>query len=153
MSQAFGTAILVVEDNEDDVFILKRALKLAQIAHPIQVVTDGQKALDYLSGTGEYANREKYSLPFMVFLDLKLPYVHGFEILAWMRSRAELSSIVVIVLTSSAEERDCQKAYSLGASSYLVKPPTPEALRDIFNSLETYSLSRSGSLPVPKKVD
>jgi CheY-like chemotaxis protein len=148
MSEDFGTTILLVEDNEDDVFIIKRALKLAQNTNPLQIVTDGQQALDYLAGAGEYADRQKFPLPFMVFLDLKLPYIHGFEVLAWMRLRPELSSLVVVVLTSSAETRDHEKAYALGARSYLVKPPTPQALSDVFGSLKTYWLSKGSSLPL-----
>ena len=148
MSDVFGTSILLVEDNEDDVFVMKRALKLAQITNPLQIATDGQMAVDYLSGAGEFADREKYPLPFIVFLDLKLPYVHGFEVLAWMRRQPQLDSIVVIVLTSSAEERDHQRAYYLGARSYLVKPPTPDAIKDVFNSLKNYWLAKASSSPV-----
>ena len=70
--------ILLVEDSEDDVFIMRHALKQAQVANPLQIVTTGQAALDYLSGANEYADRVKFPLPFIVFLDLKLPYVHGF---------------------------------------------------------------------------
>src|SRR4051812_33398951 len=93
---------------------------------PLQIVTDGQRALDYLSGAGEFSDRQKFPLPFIVFLDLKLPYIHGFEVLAWMRLHPELNRLVVVVLTSSPEEKDHERAYSLGARSYLVKPPTPD---------------------------
>lgn len=148
MSSDLGTTILLVEDNEDDVFVMKRTLSLAQITNPLQIVMNGQAALDYLSGANEYANRQKYPLPFIVFLDLKLPYVHGFEILAWMKLHPELNSIVVIVLTSSDENKDHEKAYSLGARSYLVKPPTPQSLKDVFGSLTSFWLSRADVLPV-----
>jgi CheY-like chemotaxis protein len=148
MSDVFSTTILLVEDNEDDVFAMKRALKLAQITNPLQIVTDGQKAVDYLSGAGEFSDREKYPLPFIVFLDLKLPYVHGFEILDWMRKKPELNPIVVVVLTSSAEERDHERAYSLGARSYLVKPPTADTIKDVFDSLKSYWLARASSSPI-----
>jgi CheY-like chemotaxis protein len=144
--------ILLVEDSEDDVFIMKHALKQAQITNPLQVATTGQAALDYLSGANIYADRERFPLPFIVFLDLKLPYVHGFEVLSWMRLRRELSSIVVIVLTSSGEERDHDKAYALGARSYLVKPPTGKALRDIFDSLTSFWLSKASALPHSSKT-
>lgn len=140
--------ILLVEDSEDDVFIMKHALKQAQITNPLQTVTTGQAALDYLSGNNEYADRENYPLPFIMFLDLKLPYVHGFEVLAWMKLHHELSSIVVIVLTSSAEDKDHEKAYSLGARSYLVKPPTAQTLKDIFDSLKSFWLSKASALPL-----
>jgi CheY-like chemotaxis protein len=140
--------ILLIEDNEDDVFVLKRALNRAQITNPLQVVNDGQQALDYLSGTGKYGDREQYPLPFIIFLDLKLPYVSGFEFLTWFRKQASLSSIVVIVLTSSGESRDHEKAYSLGARSYVVKPPEPKALSDVLAALESHWLRYGNSTPV-----
>ena len=102
--------ILLVEDYEDDVFAMERALAEAKITNPLQVVTDGQQALDYLSGMGQYSNRTQYPLPFIVFLDLKLPFIDGFEILGWIRQQAALNSIMVIVLTGSAESRDQDKA-------------------------------------------
>lgn len=143
-----GPTILLVEDGEDDVFIMKRALNQAGVMNPLQVVSDGQMALDYLAGTGDYSDRERFPLPFLVFLDLKLPYVHGFEVLSWVRSQEPLNSIVVIVLTSSDEPRDQQRAYALGARSYLVKPPKPEVLLGIFDSLKSYWLSKAGVTPL-----
>ena len=128
-----SATILLVEDNEDDLFVMQRSLKLAEVANPLQVVTDGQMALDYLSGTGEYGDRERHPIPSMIFLDLKLPYVSGFEVLDWMRLQPDLCSVDVVVLTSSDEERDQTRAYALGARSYLVKPPSPKTLRDILN--------------------
>jgi CheY-like chemotaxis protein len=127
--------ILVVEDNEDDVFAMQRALRGAGITHSVQIVTDGQRAMDYLSGAGSYSDRALYALPFLVFLDLKLPYVHGFEVLSWLRQQPGLAHVVAIVLTSSPEARDCTKAYTLGARTYLVKPPTAEMLRNVMASL------------------
>jgi CheY-like chemotaxis protein len=147
MSQTDPT-ILLVEDNEDDVFIMKYALKQARVANPVQVVTDGQMALDYLAGTGIYSDRVRFPLPFIVFLDLKLPYVHGFEVLTWIGQQQGLSSLVVIVLTSSEQEKDQQQAYALGARSYLIKPPTADTLLDVFASLKSYWLSKTDALPV-----
>ncbi len=143
----FSKTILLVEDNEDDVFAMERALKQAQIANPLVVAGDGQEALDYLSGAREYKDRERYPLPFIIFLDLKLPYVDGFEILTWIRERQDLDPTVVVVLTSSAENRDQEKAYALGARSYLIKPPTAEGLLDVLNSLRSYWLARAASPP------
>lgn len=138
MKPQLSKTILLVEDNRDDVFAFRRALKFSHVANPLQVVTDGQKAVEYLSGIGIYADREQYPLPFIIFLDLKLPYVTGFDVLAWIRRQRELSSIVVVVLTGSAETRDQDAAYKLGARTYLVKPPTPETLGAIFTSLDSY---------------
>jgi CheY-like chemotaxis protein len=135
--QNLTQTILVVEDNEDDIFAMQRVLRRAAISNPVQFVTDGQQALDYLSGAGAYSDRSLYPQPFLVFLDLKLPYVHGFDVLEWLRRQPELSDIVVVVLTSSPESRDYTKAYTLGARTYLVKPPTAEMLRDVMTSLGT----------------
>ncbi len=143
-----GHTILLVEDNEDDVFAMKRALKLGHFTNPLVVVTNGQAALEYLSGAGEYGDRERYPLPFIVFLDLKLPYVDGFEVLTWIRQQSALGKVVVIVLTSSAESRDQERAYALGARSYLVKPPTAGALQEIFASLRGYWLANAVEVPV-----
>lgn len=133
-------ALLLVEDNEDDVFLMKRALKSARIVNPLLVVEDGQEALDYLGGAGKFADRDQYPLPAVVFLDLKLPFISGHEVLAWIRRQKQLESTVVIVLTSSNEASDLSRCYALGANSYLVKPPTPEQLDDLAKAFKWYWL-------------
>src|SRR3954452_4404495 len=104
--------ILQVEDDPNDVFLFDRAMKKVELANPIQVVTDGQEAIDYLSGVGKFADREQYPLPAVVLLDLKLPYVMGFEVLKWIREQPNMP-LVVIILTGSAEDRDIASAYRL----------------------------------------
>jgi CheY-like chemotaxis protein len=133
-------ALLLVEDNEDDVFLMKRALKSARVVNPLLVVEDGQEALDYLGGAGKFADRDQYPLPAVVFLDLKLPFISGHEVLAWIRRQKEFESMVVIVLTSSNEASDLSRCYALGANSYLVKPPTPEQLDDLAKAFKWYWL-------------
>jgi CheY-like chemotaxis protein len=123
--------VLLVEDNQDDVFFLRRALKKSGLPWNLQVVMDGQAALEYLGGTGQFADREQFPAPALVLLDLKLPYLGGFEILSWMGERPELKELPVYVLTSSPEERDRERATQLGAKAYLVKPPTAEMLQDL----------------------
>ncbi|MBC8095621.1 MAG: response regulator [Akkermansiaceae bacterium] len=120
--------LLLVEDNEDDVFLMRRALKKAGINQPLQVVMDGQEALDYLGATGRFADQSQFPTPTLVFLDLKLPYVHGFEVLGWIRQQNSLKGLPVVILTSSPEERDRQRAHDLGAKAYFVKPPSGEVL-------------------------
>ena len=117
--------VLLVEDNEDDVFLMQRLFKKAGITLPLQVVTDGKQAVDYLAGTPPYNDRTRYPLPHFLFLDLKLPYLKGFEILAWIRKQPQLEGIRVMILTSSVEDQDREKAEAFGVP-YLVKPPTPE---------------------------
>lgn len=135
--------LLLVEDNEDDVFLMQRALEAANIKNRLLVVQDGESAVDYLSGTGEYADREKYPYPDIVFLDLKLPYLSGLEILEWKQSRKDLPETIIIVVTSSNEPSDLKTAYRLGASSYIVKPPTGEQLTDIAKAFRLYWLTHN----------
>lgn len=107
----------------------------ANLGSPIYVAVNGQEAVDYLSGVGKYGDRTLYPLPHCMFLDLKLPFVHGFEVLEWMRSQPSLQEINVIVLTSSPEDRDRQRATELGAKAYLVKPPTAQSLQEVIQFL------------------
>jgi CheY-like chemotaxis protein len=123
--------VLLIEDNHDDVFLMRRAVKKAGMPWNVNVVMDGQEALDYMNGAGKFANREQFPLPSLVFLDLKLPYFSGFDVLTRIRSHETLKDVPVIVLTSSPEHRDQQKAAELGANVYLIKPPTEDMLRRI----------------------
>jgi CheY-like chemotaxis protein len=132
--------ILLVEDNEDDIYLMKRALNEAGVTNPLYTVEDGQEATDYLLGANQFADRSQYPLPSLIFLDLKLPLKSGHEVLAWIRSQPELESIVVVVLTSSDEPADISRAYKLGANSYLVKPPTVEQLLDLAKTFKWYWL-------------
>ena len=132
--------VLLVEDNPDDVFLMRRVFKQTRINARLLVVTDGKQAVSYLDGTEYYHDRQLYPLPDLVFLDLKLPFLHGFVVLGWIRKRAHLNEVHVIILTSSMEDQDREKAAALGAP-YLIKPPTPqmllEAIRSLGLSLET----------------
>ena len=127
--------LLLVEDSDDDVFFLKRALQRAGIQNPLQVVTDGQQAIDYLDGTGPFADRKKYPLPSLVLLDLKLPYIMGVDVLKWIRKCSAFSTMPVVVLTSSQEDGDISATQTLGGASYLTKPPDREKLLELINRL------------------
>jgi len=140
-------AILLVEDNEDDVFLMRRALKDAQIANPLFYVEDGEQAISYLSGAGPFSDREKFPMPAVVFLDLKLPLKSGHEVLEWVRKQKEFDSLILIVLTSSNEPSDLKKSYALGANSYLVKPPTPEKLHELAEAFKWYWLEYNRFVP------
>ena len=133
-------ALMLVEDNEDDVFLMKRALRGAHVINPLVVAEDGQEAVDYLAGAGKFADRSNYPLPAVVFLDLKLPFISGHDVLKWIRQQKDLDSLVVIVLTSSNEASDLSRCYALGANSYVVKPPTPEQLEDLAKAFKWYWL-------------
>jgi len=129
------TTILLAEDDENDVFFMRRAIQKADLNLSMQVALDGQSAIDYLNGNGDYSDRRAYPIPQAVFLDLKLPYVHGFEVLAWIRQQPSLRDLPVMILTSSPEERDRREAEKLGAQAYCVKPPTREMVLDVLGPL------------------
>ena len=114
--------LLLVEDKSNDVLLIRRALTKAGIVNPLQVVSDGDQAVAYLAGEGDYGDRDRFPLPGVVLLDLKLPRRSGLEALAWLRQQPGLKRLPVVVLTSSTENRDINRAYDLGANSYLVKP-------------------------------
>lgn len=113
---------LVVEDEPGDALLIQRAFTKANVPNPVHVVRDGDQAVEYLLGAGPYSDRMKYPLPKIVFLDLKLPRRSGLEVLEWLRSRPGLRRLSVVVLTSSKEPVDVNRAWDLGVSSYLVKP-------------------------------
>ncbi len=127
--------LLLVEDDENDVFFMQRALDKANLKLPLKVVADGQEALDYLAGRKPFTDRGQNPLPHLVLLDLKLPYVNGFEVLAWIRRQSPFRDLPVIVLTSSPQERDQQEAEKLGVQAYFVKPPTREMVLGILAPL------------------
>ncbi len=143
------TQLLLVEDNEDDVFLMQRAFEKSKLTLPMRVICDGQEALDFLKGAGQYSDRHEYPLPAAIFLDLKLPYIHGFEILKWIRQDAATRNIPVYVLTSSLEERDRRQAIELGAQDYLVKPPSAQMLVSVAALL---GIPGAASVPMPSSV-
>lgn len=113
--------ILLVEDNPNDVELTLVALERSQLANDVVVVRDGAEALDYLLRRHQYQDRDAGN-PAVMLLDLKLPKVDGLEVLKVIRETAELSSIPVVMLTSSREEPDLERAYALGVNAYVVKP-------------------------------
>ncbi len=133
-------SILIVEDNTDDVLLIKRAFQQCGVVNPLRFVTDGEQAVAYLKGTGEFSDRKKNPLPVLILLDLKMPRMNGFEFLRWLRNEPDLKKIIVVILTSSSESPDINRAYELGANSYLVKPVRFEDLIRIVKELHLYWL-------------
>jgi CheY-like chemotaxis protein len=135
------TAVLLVEDEPDDVLLARRAFAKAGIAAPLHVVGDGEAAVAYLAGTGAYADRLRYPVPGLMLLDLKLPRLGGLEVLRWVRAQPPLRRLPVVVLTASKENVDLERAYDLGANSYLVKPVSFDGMIELSRALGLYWLT------------
>ena len=129
--------ILLVEDDENDLELFMRAYGKARIANPIHRVANGDDAVAYIAGDGKYADRDEHPLPVLVLLDLKLPRRSGLEVLEWIRG-SESKRVPVVMLTSSRESSDINRAYDLGANSYLVKPVGFDNLFELIRSLNLY---------------
>jgi CheY-like chemotaxis protein len=135
MTNPFDHPILIAEDEDDEAFLLERALEKAAITNPIHRVKNGEEAIAYLAGTGVFADRAQYPLPLLVLLDLNMPKKSGFEVLAWIRAQPSLKALAVDILSGSSREEDIEKALKLGANLYLKKPIT---LLDLDQLLQSY---------------
>src|SRR5687767_2986971 len=114
--------ILVAEDDENHILLLKRAFKQSCCLNPVFYVEDGEQVIAYLEGKGNFSNRTEFPLPSLLLLDLKMPNKNGFEVLAWIRAHRTLSILPVVVLSGSGETSDIKHAYQLGANTFLTKP-------------------------------
>jgi CheY-like chemotaxis protein len=139
--------ILLVEDSSTDILLIQRAFKQANVHNPIRIVKDGDEAVAYLSGENSYRDRARFPLPALILLDLKLPRRHGLEVLNWLKEQPGIKRIPVVVLTSSREDKDIDRAYDLGVNSYLVKPVKSDALNHLIETINSYWL-RSNEFPV-----
>jgi CheY-like chemotaxis protein len=123
--------ILVAEDDLTDAYFFERAFRRAGVPIALHFVRDGQQVLDYLCGKGEFANRAAYPLPRLVLLDLKMPYLDGFDVLERIRQEGQFDDLQIVIFSSSEQASDINRAYELGASSYLVKPHSVDELAEL----------------------
>ncbi len=135
--------ILLADDDPNDVFLIQRAFHKISLRNPMCVVNDGEEAVAYLNGDGEFSDRCRYPLPVLLLLDLKMPRKSGFDVLNWVRQQAGLRRLVIVILTSSNQSSDVNRAYDLGANSYLVKPAGFDNLLNLVESLDRYWLDLS----------
>ena len=142
-----GVEILLVEDNPNDEMLALHAFSRQNIANNVYVVRDGAEALEYIFCTGAYSHRSIEN-PKVILLDLKLPLVDGIEVLRQVRSDPRTRLVPVVVLTSSAEERDIVETYQLGVNSYIVKPVDFEQFNEVARHLGYYWLLLNRQ-PVP----
>lgn len=132
--------ILLVEDNEDDVLLTKRAFQKNNVKNELVVVSDGREALDWLFGEGEHAGRDASVLPELILLDVNMPRVGGLEVLEKVRADPRTAFVPVVMLTSSKQEEDLIRSYELGANSYVRKPVAFESFVDAVRTLGVYWL-------------
>jgi CheY-like chemotaxis protein len=133
--------ILHVDDDADDLLLFEHACRKAGLSCQLHAVSDGEEAITYLQGANHFSDRQKYPLPSLILLDLKMPRVNGFDVLAWLRQEEKCRLLPVIVLSSSNHEADVKRAYSLGANSYLVKPVAFDSLVELVQAIERYWLT------------
>ena len=130
--------ILLVEDDENDAMLVQMAFKKNNILNPVQWAKDGLEAISYLNGEGSFADRRLYPFPEVLILDLKMPRMTGLELLAWLRDHTEYRVIPTIILTSSQLDTDIEKAYGLGANTYMIKPASLEDLAKMVKAVHDY---------------
>jgi len=132
------SVFLLVEDDENDVILVRRAFSKSQLLNPLAVVRNAEEAMAYFMGIGAYKNRSEYPLPSLVLLDLKMPGMSGIEFLQWLRQQPGYGSTRVVILTSSSLTRDVNAAYQAGANSFLIKPVDFERFVEITSALSGY---------------
>ena len=142
--------ILHVEDDENDAFFVEHAFALAKLDVTLRQVRNGQEAVDYLEGTGPYCDRRAFPPPELLLLDLKMPVLNGFEVLAWVRSQPSFRTLPVFVLSSSEYEEDQQRAKQMGATGYVIKTPGFEnVIRIVSNLIPVRGTEHTGRMLEP----
>lgn len=143
--------ILVAEDDPDDVLLLEQAFQRAGLEKPVHVCPDGAEAIAYLSGEGQYSDRQRYPMPQLLITDLKMPRRSGFDLLEWLHGAPQRALLATMVLSTSAAETDVKRAYQLGANAFFQKPNTFEELASIITLAHKF-WTRS-NLPTPSPRD
>ena len=140
--------ILIADDDENDLTAFRQCLKKAGAKNPVIAVDDGEKVIGYLKGEGKFENREKYPIPAILFLDLKMQRVGGFEVMEWIRD-TKFRDILIVALSGHGELESVRRAYQLGARSFLIKPCE---VADMLNLMAAYSTYWDLKVPIPKPV-
>ena len=139
--------VLYVENDDNDVVLMRYAWKKVGVLNPLQVATDGDAALRYLSGAGPYANRVAHPMPSLVLTNLELPRVSGIDVLKWIRAEPAIHTLPVVVLSSWVQAVDVHTAYEARVNGYLEKPPTFDGWRKLVASVNDFWLTRAETPP------
>jgi CheY-like chemotaxis protein len=130
-----GIHVLYAEDDENDAFFMQRAFAKLRRSDALRIAHNGRKAVAYLNGEGEYADRSKFPLPDILLLDVKMPELSGLEVLAWVRAQPQFSKQVIVMFTSSTQDSDVERSRAGGANAYLVKPSNADNLAPLVESI------------------
>lgn len=133
-----GETVLLVEDDENDAMFVRRAFTRAGISNPLQWVTNGEKAVAYLTAAPQFADRQQYPFPALILSDLKMPQMDGLQFLSWIREHPQTKAPPVVVLTSSTAQSDVDEAFRRGAAGYMVKPIEIRELDRIVQAIADY---------------
>jgi CheY-like chemotaxis protein len=144
--------VLLVDDSSNDALLMRTVFERAGFLHPLNFARNGDDAIAYLRGDGRYGNRKLFPLPTTVLMDLNMPGKNGFEVLDWIRCQPQLRRLRVYILSASSRSEDIERAYDLGANSYLVKPGNFDGLLHLANCLIAW-LKLSHFAPTPPAHD
>jgi CheY-like chemotaxis protein len=139
--------LLLVEDDPNDQLLMLRSLRRLNVPITLRSVENGEEAMSYLAGTGIFADRERFPLPKLTLLDVKMPGRSGFEVLKWIRAQPDIGELVIVMLTSSKEPEDVERAYRLKANSYLVKPGDAHELQSLNELIVNYWVAKNVAPP------
>lgn len=135
MTTAQKPTVLLAEDDPNDLFLVQRAIRKANLAISLRVVRNGEEAVSYLMAEGDYADTERYPLPVLILTNLKMPRMNGLELLIWVKQQPHLKDIPVVVMSGSEEPDEVSRVIDLGANSHFVKPLSVDALAEILKNL------------------
>jgi CheY-like chemotaxis protein len=147
-----ANVVLVVEDLEDDAKLLQVLLNQLGILNPVRMVLNGNEAVAYLKGIPPYSDRIQHPLPGIIFLDLKLPGMDGFEFLGWLKSQPQLKNTFIVVISGFGDLASIQRAYALGANTFLVKPCRAPDLENIIGYYPAYWIRSLAPSPPPSPI-
>lgn len=131
-------AILIVDDNPDDAFFLRRQLQNSGLRYDLLVASDGIAAMEYLRGEGRYSDRTSFPFPCLLVIDLRMPGIDGFSLTEWVRNNPETKNIPIIIYSGSPSAEDAERAYAIGANAYVAKLPGPRSYDLLFVTVKEF---------------
>ncbi len=138
ISAATGAPVLIADDSESDIFFLLRAFSASKVKNPVYVVRSGAEAIQYLAGEGKFANRERFPMPRVVFLDLRMPPPDGLEVLRWKADRTGLPRMLWVAMSNFDVVKTINEAYTAGATTFLAKPLDGADVRNLIQGFDEY---------------